>query len=158
MCARPDRGAAAGEPRAPEGARSDGAAPGQSGPPARDRGGILAAAREGDFAGLLAVLDPDVELRTDAAAVLGSTAREAAGAPKLAPEVYGAAAVAEAFAGRARGAQLALVDGAVGGGVGAGRAATRRLQVHRLGWEDCRDRCGRRSGTVLGLEVVVLAE
>jgi RNA polymerase sigma factor (sigma-70 family) len=77
-------------------------------------GAFLAAAREGDFAGLLAVLDPEVVLRADAAAVLGSAAREAAGAPKLAPEVRGAAAVAEAFAGRARGAQLALVDGAVG--------------------------------------------
>jgi RNA polymerase sigma factor (sigma-70 family) len=77
-------------------------------------GAFLAAAREGDFAGLLAVLDPEVVLRADAAAVLGSAAREAAGAPKLAPEVRGAAAVAEAFAGRARGAQLARVDGAVG--------------------------------------------
>jgi len=75
---------------------------------------FLAAAREGDFVGLLAVLDPGVVLRADAAAVLASAAREAAGAPKLAPEVRGAAAVAEAFAGRARGAQLALVDGAMG--------------------------------------------
>jgi RNA polymerase sigma-70 factor, ECF subfamily len=94
---------------------------GAAAPPPADRGrqreivgAFLAAAREGDFAGLLAVLDPDVVLRADAAAVLGSAAREAAGAPKLAPEVRGAAAVAEAFAGRARGAQLALVDGAVG--------------------------------------------
>ena len=77
-------------------------------------GAFLAAAREGDFAGLLAVLDPDVVLRADAAAVLASAAREAAGAPKLLREVRGAAAVAEAFAGRARGAQLALVEGAVG--------------------------------------------
>ena len=75
---------------------------------------FLAAAREGDFAGLLAVLDPGVVLRADAAAVLASAAHEAAGAPKLASEMRGAAAVAEAFAGRARGAQLALVDGVVG--------------------------------------------
>ena len=77
-------------------------------------GAFLAAAREGDFAGLLAVLDPGVVLRADAAAVLASAAREAAGAPKLAPEARGAAAVVEAFAGRAREAQLALIDGAVG--------------------------------------------
>jgi RNA polymerase sigma-70 factor (ECF subfamily) len=77
-------------------------------------GAFLTASSEGDFAGLLAVLDPGVVLRADAAAVLASAAREAAGAPKLAREVRGAAAVAEAFAGRAHEAQLALVDGAVG--------------------------------------------
>jgi RNA polymerase sigma factor (sigma-70 family) len=77
-------------------------------------GAFLAAAREGDFAGLLAVLDPEVVLRADAAAVRASTAREAAGAPKLARELRGAAAVTEAFAGRAQETQLALVDGAVG--------------------------------------------
>jgi hypothetical protein len=109
-------------------------------------GAFLAAAREGDFAGLLAVLDPGVGLRADAAAVLASAVREAAGAPKLAPEVRGAAAVAEAFAGRARGGAVALADG----GVGAGRAASCSLQVHGLGWEDCRDRCGRGSGTGAG--------
>jgi RNA polymerase sigma-70 factor (ECF subfamily) len=75
---------------------------------------FLAAAREGNFAGLLAVLDPGVVLRADAAAVLASAAREAAGAPKLVREARGAPAVVEAFAGRAREAQLALVDGAVG--------------------------------------------
>ena len=94
---------------------------GAAAPPPTDRGrqreivgAFLAAAREGDFAGLLAVLDPDVVLRADAAAVLASAAREAAGAPKLPREARGAASVAEAFAGRAREAQLALVDGAVG--------------------------------------------
>lgn len=60
------------------------------------------------------MLDPGVVLRADAAAVLASAAREAAGAPKLAPEAHGAAAVVEAFAGRAREAQLALIDGAMG--------------------------------------------
>jgi ketosteroid isomerase-like protein len=77
-------------------------------------GAFLAASREGNLAGLLAVLDPDVVLRADGAAALASRAREAAGAPKLAPELRGAGTVAEAFAGRARGAQLALVDGVVG--------------------------------------------
>jgi RNA polymerase sigma-70 factor (ECF subfamily) len=65
---------------------------------------FLAAARGGDFAGLLAVLDPDVVFRADAVAVrMGS-----------APLVRGAAAVAERFSGQARAARPALVDGAVG--------------------------------------------
>ena len=65
---------------------------------------FLAASRGGDFAALLAVLDPDVVLRADAAAVQMGAA----------PEVHGAAAVAETFSGRERAAQAALVDGAVG--------------------------------------------
>jgi len=65
---------------------------------------FLAASRGGDFAALLALLDPDVVLRADGAAV-------AAGA---AAEVRGAAAVAGTFAGRARFAQPALVNGAAG--------------------------------------------
>jgi RNA polymerase sigma-70 factor (ECF subfamily) len=65
---------------------------------------FLAASRNGDFDALLAVLDPDVVLRADQAAVQ-------AGAKS---EVHGAAAVADTFSGRARVAQPALVDGAVG--------------------------------------------
>ncbi|MEV1144990.1 sigma-70 family RNA polymerase sigma factor [Micromonospora sp. NPDC049799] len=65
---------------------------------------FLAASRGGDFAALLAVLDPEVVLRADAAAV-------ASGAT---PEVRGAHAVAETFSGRARAARPALVDGAPG--------------------------------------------
>lgn len=65
---------------------------------------FLAASRGGDFAGLLAVLDPDVVLRADAAAArLGSVA-----------ELRGAQAVAKSFAGRAQAARPALVDGAIG--------------------------------------------
>lgn len=73
---------------------------------------FLAASRGGDFEALLSLLDPDVVLRADAAAVLASAARP--GAPALAPEVHGPAAVAEAFSGRARAAQPALIDGAAG--------------------------------------------
>ena len=62
---------------------------------------FLAASRGGD---LDALLDPDVVLRADHAAV-------AVGAS---PEVRGAAAVAATFSGRAQIAQLALVDGAAG--------------------------------------------
>jgi RNA polymerase sigma factor (sigma-70 family) len=62
---------------------------------------FLAASRNGDFEGLLAVLDPDVVFRADAAAVrLGALA-----------EIRGAAAVAETFKGRAQGAKPALADG-----------------------------------------------
>lgn len=65
---------------------------------------FLAASRGGDFAALLAVLDPDVVLRADAAAArMGAVA-----------EVRGAPAVAETFKGRARAAQRALVDGVAG--------------------------------------------
>ncbi len=65
---------------------------------------FLAASRGGDFDALLAVLDPDVVLRADRGAVAAGASRE----------VRGAAAVAEQFSGRARAAQPALVDGAVG--------------------------------------------
>lgn len=65
---------------------------------------FLAASRNGDFEGLLAVLDPDVVFRADHAAQrLGSLA-----------EIRGAAAVAETFKGRAQAAKPALVDGALG--------------------------------------------
>ena len=65
---------------------------------------FLAASRDGDFEALLAVLDPEVVLRADAAAVL-------MGAPA---EVRGAKAVADNFAGHARAARPALVNGEPG--------------------------------------------
>jgi RNA polymerase sigma-70 factor (ECF subfamily) len=65
---------------------------------------FLAAARGGDFDGLLSLLAPDAVMRSDAVAA----ATGAAG------DVSGAAAVAEVFAGRARAARPALVDGAAG--------------------------------------------
>jgi RNA polymerase sigma factor (sigma-70 family) len=65
---------------------------------------FLAASRGGDFDALLAVLDPDVVLRSDSAAVHAGASREVRGAP----------AVARQFSGRAREAQPALVNGAVG--------------------------------------------
>ena len=77
-------------------------------------GAFLAASRDGDFQGLLAVLDPDVVLRADGVAVAAAAANQSNGAPPLAPEVRGATAVAVAFRGRARAAQTALVDGAPG--------------------------------------------
>jgi RNA polymerase sigma-70 factor (ECF subfamily) len=65
---------------------------------------FLAAARSGNMAGLLAVLDPDVVLRADRAAVrLGGVS-----------ELRGAEAVAANFKGRAQAARPALLDGALG--------------------------------------------
>ncbi len=65
---------------------------------------FLAASRGGNFDALLAVLDPDVVLRADAEAVtIGAE-----------DEIRGASAVAATFAGRARVARPALVDGAPG--------------------------------------------
>jgi RNA polymerase sigma factor (sigma-70 family) len=75
---------------------------------------FLAASRGDDFSALLALLDPDVVLRADAVAVAASLARAGAGAPALAPEIYGSEAVAKTFTGRARAAQLALIQGDVG--------------------------------------------
>ena len=65
---------------------------------------FLAASREGDFEGLLAMLDPDVVLRADATVVSFGAAAEAA--------VRGT--WPQTFAGRAKAAQLALVDGVPG--------------------------------------------
>jgi RNA polymerase sigma-70 factor (ECF subfamily) len=65
---------------------------------------FLAASRGGRFEDLLAVLDPGIVVRPDAAATR-------AGAPD---EIRGADAVARFFLGRAGGARAALIDGAVG--------------------------------------------
>jgi len=72
------------------------------------------ASRDGDFAALLAVLDPEVVLRAGAAAVATSASRAGLGAPALAPEVRGADAVAAIVKGRAAAARPALIDGAPG--------------------------------------------
>jgi len=77
---------------------------------ARQRGvadAFLAAARRGDFAALIALLDPDVVLRADATAAPAGTPREVRGASMLAKGAL-------AFAARARFAQPALVSGAAG--------------------------------------------
>jgi RNA polymerase sigma-70 factor (ECF subfamily) len=65
---------------------------------------FLAASHEGDFDALLAVLDPDVVVRADRAAV-------SMGAPG---DVRGASAVARQVSGRVKGLRPALVNGAVG--------------------------------------------
>ena len=72
---------------------------------------FLKASREGDFDALLTLLDPDVVLRADRAAV-------SVGAPG---EVRGASAVARQISGRVKGLQPALVNGAVGAVVQRGQ-------------------------------------
>jgi RNA polymerase sigma-70 factor (ECF subfamily) len=65
---------------------------------------FLRAARGGDFDALLSLLDPEVVLRPDPAALrMGSL-----------QETHGAAAVASSLAGGARSAQLAIIDGLTG--------------------------------------------
>ena len=87
--------------------RVQGASAASDADPARRRAivdAFLAASRGGDFDAPLALLDPDVVLRADQAAVsAGATA-----------EVRGAQAVDGTFAGRARVARPAVVDGAPG--------------------------------------------
>jgi RNA polymerase sigma-70 factor (ECF subfamily) len=77
------------------------------GDPVRQRAVVeafLAASRGGDFAALLAMLDPDVVVRADGAAVtMGADA-----------ELRGASQVAEAYNGRARAARPILIDGLAG--------------------------------------------
>ena len=85
--------------------------------PARHRelvGAFLAASRDGDFQRLLALLSPEVVLQADDLSVRTAAANLRHGAPVLASEVRGAAAVADVFKGRARAALPALIDGEAG--------------------------------------------
>jgi RNA polymerase sigma factor (sigma-70 family) len=68
---------------------------------------FLAAARDGDFEGLLAVLDPDVVLRVDRGAISVGAQREFRGASAVMEQVGN-------FARLARFARPALVNGAAG--------------------------------------------
>ena len=72
---------------------------------------FLAASRNGDFPALLAVLDPDVELRANEVAAQAQAPRAARGAQ----------AVAQQLLGRAKALRVALVDGAVGAVYAPGR-------------------------------------
>ncbi len=77
-------------------------------------GAFLAASREGDFERLLGALSAEVVLRADELAVRTAARRKGYGAPDLTAEMHGAARVADAFKGRARGASPALIDGEAG--------------------------------------------
>ena len=98
-------------------------------------GAFLAAARSGDFEGLLAMLDPDVVMRIDSFA-----ARSGAG-----QEVRGAEAVvngARRFAAGARFARLALIDGTVGAVLTPGGRMTVAVMI------------GVRDGRIAALDVI----
>src|SRR5437660_5559350 len=75
---------------------------------------FLAASRRGDFEALVTLLDPDAVLRAGRAAVEMAAANRNQGAPRLSPEQRGAQAVANALAGRATAAKLALIEGIPG--------------------------------------------
>jgi RNA polymerase sigma-70 factor (ECF subfamily) len=80
-------------------------------PPHRDQRDLVsaffAASRAGDFDALLTLLDPDVEVRADAAAVPAGVPRQTRGAAAVARQ-------AAAFAKDAMSAQPLLVNGSVG--------------------------------------------
>ena len=101
---------------------------------------FLAAARAGDFERLLAVLDPEVVLRSD-----GGLAR-----PGLVSLVHGAEAVASqalSFRRVAQGATRVLVNGIPGGVAWAARRQpVRGGGAHRQGWPGRRDRHPRGPG------------
>lgn len=73
---------------------------------------FLSAAREGDFGSLLQLLDPEIELRSDPAALRLAGAGADSGAPLLDREVAGPDAVARVFNGRAHATQLVHIAGA----------------------------------------------
>jgi RNA polymerase sigma factor (sigma-70 family) len=104
---------------------------------------FLAASRQGNFEALLALLDPEVILRSDPVAVRSARARQTKGAPELSAEIKGADAVARVFVGRAAGARAALVDGRPGA-VAAGPGG-RPIAAFIMRW---------RGGKLLELELV----
>jgi ketosteroid isomerase-like protein len=77
---------------------------------------FFAAARDGNFAALLAVLDPDVVLRADRAAVHAGASAGVGGAAAVTEQTL----TAGGFSRLARIAQPALVNGAAGVVVAAG--------------------------------------
>jgi RNA polymerase sigma-70 factor (ECF subfamily) len=107
---------------------------------------FLAAARKGDFEGLLAVLHPDVVLRADTASVQAAAATKWLGEKGLAAEIRGAEAVGRTFNGRARGAQRAVIDGEPGA-VWVQDGVVRTAFVFTV-----------REGRIGGIELVMAAE
>ena len=92
---------------------------------------FLEAARGGDFGGLLQLLDPDIEVRSDPAAVSLAAAGAEFGAPLIRPEVIGGDAVARVFNGRAKATELVHLDGIPAAAYFAGGVA-RALYLFRF--------------------------
>lgn len=98
---------------------------------------FLAASRDGQFNALIAMLDPDVVLRADAAAAQ-------IGAPR---ELRGAHAVADIFSGGARAATASTPGWRHRRRLDVRGTATGRVQLHRQQGKDRRDRSACRSRT-----------
>ncbi len=81
---------------------------------------FLAAARQGDFAALLRLLDPDVVLRADAVAVEMAAGRASAGAPELQRGDARHRRRCSSLCRRGKAARLTLVDGLAGAVVSVG--------------------------------------
>lgn len=75
---------------------------------------FLAASREGRFNDLINLLDPEIQFRADDLAVKTAAQNQAYGAPLIQTEMRGPESIGGAFLGRAKGIELALVNGAVG--------------------------------------------
>ncbi len=75
---------------------------------------FLAASREGHFNTLLQLLDPGVRLYADDTTVKMTAANQGKGVMPFQSEMGDHRTIAEAFNGRAVGAQLALINGSVG--------------------------------------------
>ncbi|MFL5812159.1 MAG: sigma-70 family RNA polymerase sigma factor [Bdellovibrionia bacterium] len=76
---------------------------------------FLAASRNGNFTALLELMNPNVVLRADAVAVKVAQKNQAKGAPAFESETHGSQKIAELFKGRAKGAQIAVINGMAGG-------------------------------------------
>ena len=105
---------------------------------------FLTAARDGDFAGLLTILDPDVELRADRVAVAAAKANP--GAPDVEETVHGAEAVARVFSGRARMAAARAARRHARRGLRPGRQGLLGVRHRDRGRPDRGDRDDRRPG------------
>ena len=75
---------------------------------------FLKATREGDLAGLLQLLDPEVCVRADEVAIKTAEANRDKGAPQFKSKIQGAKTIAELFNRKALGARLALINGSAG--------------------------------------------
>lgn len=76
---------------------------------------FIRAARDGNLEALIRILHPDVVLRADSTAIRVAEVNKDKGAPQFKAVMNGAKAVAETFKGKAAAAQLAWINGAVGG-------------------------------------------
>lgn len=72
---------------------------------------FLTASRDGNFTALLELMNPNAVLRADTLAVKVAQKNQAKGAPTFESETHGSQKIAEIFKGRAKGAQIAFING-----------------------------------------------